>query len=314
MTRVSRVFRFTALAGFAAFAALATLTAAPAHAAPAGFAFLEVPATARAAAMGGAYSAVADGAEASFWNPAGLAGVQGTQFSATHVESFEGLKHDQFALAGRMWGGGLSGSLRAMYSQPIDERDDLGNLVGSFGSHDLEFQAAYGRTFGSRVRGGFELQAVRERIASEAATTWSGSAGVTWDPAALRGARVAFVAQHLGPAANYVIDGQRGGDMALPMAVQSGVSWNRAAGHGLDYGLALDTRFARGRQGILAAGGELRSTTGAALRLGWRVNDDIANVSAGLGWRIGRANVDYAWVPSKLDLEDTHRFSFGAQF
>ena len=52
----------------------------------------------------------------------------------------------------------------------------------------------------------------------------------------------------------------------------------------------------------------------AALRLGWRVNDDIANVSAGLGWRIGRASVDYAWVPSKLDLEDTHRFSFGAQF
>lgn len=308
MTRVSR---FTTLAGFAA---LLVMTVTPSHAAPSGFAFLEVPATARAAAMGGAYSAVADGADASFWNPAGLAGVQGTQFSATHIESFEGLKYDQFALAGRMWGGGLSGSLRAMYSQPIDERDELGNLVGSFGSHDLEFQAAYGRMFGARVRGGFGLQAVRERIASEAATTWSGSAGVTWDPAALRGARVAFVAHHLGPAANYVIDGQRGGDVALPTAVQSGVSWNRPAGHGLDYGLALDTRFARGRQGVVAAGGELRSTTGAALRLGWRVNDDIADMSAGLGWRIGRASVDYAWVPSKLDLEDTHRFSFGAQF
>lgn len=311
MTCVSRVSRFASVATFLVLTALA---AAPAHAAPAGFAFLEVPATARAAAMGGAYSAVADGAEASFWNPAGLAGVQGTQFTATHIESFESLKHDQFALAGRMWGGGLSGSLRAMYSQPIDERDELGNLVGSFGSHDLEFQAAYGRAFGSRVRAGFGLQAVRERIASEAATTWSGSVGATWDPEALRGARVAMVAQHVGPAANYVIDGQRGGDMALPMAVQSGVSWNRAAGHGLDCGLALDTRFARGRQGILAAGGELRSTTGAALRLGWRVNDDIANVSAGLGMRIGRARVDYAWVPSKLDLEDTHRFTFGAQF
>ncbi|MBI5169854.1 MAG: PorV/PorQ family protein [Candidatus Eisenbacteria bacterium] len=298
----------------ATLAVLATLTAATAQAAPAGFAFLEVPATARAAAMGGAYSAVADGVEASFWNPAGLAGVQGTQFSATHIESFEGLKHDQFALAGRMWGGSLAGSVRTMYSQPIEERDDLGNLVGSFGAHDLEFQAAYGRAFGARWRAGFGAQAVRERLASEAATTWSGSAGVTWDPAMLRGTRLALVATHLGPAANYVIDGQRGGDVALPMAVQAGASWNRSAGHGLDCGLALDTRFARGRQGVVALGGELRSTTGAALRLGWRANDDVANVSAGLGVRLGRANVDYAWVPSKLDLEDTHRFSFGLQF
>src|SRR6185436_5586478 len=53
-------------------AALSLLLALPALAAQPGFAFLEVPAGARAAALGGAYASVATGAEAAFWNPAGL--------------------------------------------------------------------------------------------------------------------------------------------------------------------------------------------------------------------------------------------------
>ncbi len=304
----------TALAVLTACLGLAAAGSAPALAAPPGFAFLEVPATARAAALGGAYSAVAEGAEAAFWNPAGLALGSGTQLSATHVESFVGLKHDQVAFAGRMWGGGLAGSVRAMYSQPIEERDEIGELIGSFGSHDLEFQAAYGRALGTRARIGFGAQMVRERIASEAATTWSGSAGFSCEPALLRGARLALVAEHLGPSANYVIDGQRGADVGLPMAAQGGIAWNRPLQRGLVLGTSLDTRFTRGRQGIAALGGELRSDVGAALRLGWRFGDDIANVSAGLGWVLGGASVDYAWVPSKLDLGDTHRFTLGARF
>lgn len=302
-------FRFAAC-----LACVLALSGTTAFAAPAGFAFLEVPAGARAAAMGGAYSAVADGVEAAFWNPAGLAGVRGTQVTASHIESFEGLKHDQFALAGALMGGGLAGSVRAMYSQPIDERDELGNLVGSFGSHDLEFQTSYGRMIGTRVRLGFGAQAVRERIASEAATTWSASTGMTWDPARFKDVRMALTAQHLGRAAHYVIDGQRGGPVALPAALQGGVAWNRAMSRGLGLGLALDTRFTRGRQGIVALGSELRTDSGAALRLGLRQGDDIANFSAGVGYRFRLASVDYAWVPSKLDLGDTHRFSFGGQF
>ena len=72
-----------------AVAAALLLAAGAARAAQPGFAFLEVPAGARAAAMGGAYSAVATGAEAAFWNPAGLARFEGTQFTATHTETWE---------------------------------------------------------------------------------------------------------------------------------------------------------------------------------------------------------------------------------
>jgi hypothetical protein len=290
------------------------LSASAAAAAPAGFAFLEVPAGARAAAMGGAYVTLADGIEGAFWNPAGLAGVQGTQVTGSHMESFQSLKHDQFAIGGHLFGGGLAASLRAMYSQAIDERDELGNLLGTFGAHDLEFQLAYGWRVGETGSIGFGAQAVRERIASEAATTWSGSAGATWRPRAWKNVSIGVSGQHLGPAAYYVFDGQRGAPVELPAAVQGGGSWTGALSHGLGVTAALDARATRGRQGVVALGGELASATGAALRLGVRQGDDLSNFGAGLGWKRGTFRVDYAWVPSKLDLGDTHRFSFATQF
>jgi len=299
----------------AALCALALALLAPrAFAAPPGFAFLEVPAGARASAMGGAYLAVADGVDAAFWNPATLAGVQGIQLSATHFEFFEDLRHEQFALGGRLFGGGIAASVRAMYSEPIEERDDLGNLVGTFGAHDLELQLAYGRATAGGASFGFGGQLIRERISSESAMTWGLSAGMAWRPERWRDLRAGLALQHAGPAARYEFDGALGAPVKLPVAVHGGLAWRRDLGRGLGLTPALDVRATRGRQAVIALGGELESESGASLRAGFREGEDAFGWSAGAGWRYRGYRVDYAWVPSKLDLADTHRFSFGAQF
>ncbi len=298
-----------------ALCALALALLAPrAFAAPPGFAFLEVPAGARASAMGGAHLAVADGVDAAFWNPAALSGMQGIQLSATHFEFFEDLRHEQFALGGRLFGGGIAASVRAMYSEPIEERDDLGNLVGTFGAHDLELQLAYGRATAGGASIGFGAQLVRERISSESAMTWGLSAGMAWRPERWRDLRAGLALQHAGPAARYEFDGALGAPVKLPVAVHGGLAWRRDLGRGLALTPALDVRATRGRQAVAALGGELESATGASLRMGYRAGDDVAGFAAGAGWRYRGYRVDYAWVPSKLDLADTHRFSFGAQF
>src|SRR5688500_17559264 len=105
---------------------LSGLAARLAAAEPAGFAFLEIPAGARASALGGAYASLGQGVDAVFWNPAGLAGVKGVQVMGGHYELYEKLRHDHFAVAGRVPGGGIGGSIRALYSEPIEERDELG--------------------------------------------------------------------------------------------------------------------------------------------------------------------------------------------
>jgi len=292
----------------------AAFLAAPALASQAGFAFLEVPAGARAAAMGGAYSAVATGAEAAFWNPAGLADFSGSQFAATHTETWTHLRHDQAALAGRMFGGGIAASLRALYSEPIPERDDTGNLIGTFGSHDLEFLAGYARSLGGGLALGFTAQAVRERIADLAAGTWAAGAGASCPLALLPGARASLSVHNVGPGAHYTIDGAQGQSVPLPMTLAGGISIPHQASPAFGVLLSLEARATRGRRGLFAVGGELSSAAGAAIRFGLRGGDDTATWSAGAGWQAKALRIDYAFVPSRLELEDTHRFSLTASF
>lgn len=297
-----------------ALAAALALAPAPAAAIAPGFAFLEIPAGARASAMGGAYASVAKGAEAAFWNPAGLADFTGTHFAATHTESYQRIRQEHVAVAGRLFGGGLAASFRALYSEPIDERDDVGNLVGTFGAHDLEFLAGYGFRLASGVSLGLTAQAVRERIADLAATTTAGNLGVAWEPPALGGLRASLSLHHLGPAAHYHFSGERGQPVGLPTALQAGVSLARATFQGLTGLVALEARATRGREPLLAVGGELDSPAGAALRFGFRAGDDVASWSTGAGWRARTISVDYAYVPSRLELDATHRFSLTTRF
>lgn len=287
--------------------------AASASADPAGFAFLEVPAGARASALGGAYATIGEGVEAAFWNPAGLAAVRGIQLTASHYEFLEQLRHAQFGVAGRAMGGGLAATLRALYSEPIAERDALGNQIGTFGSHDLEFALAYGRAMSGGWRAGGSAQVVRERIADFAATTWALGGGMTWDPPAWPRLRLGLSAHNLGPSAAYTFDGVRGQPVPLPVAFQTGASYSLDVA-GLGVASALEGRFTRGRSGIAMLGAELSHASGAALRAGFRGNDEATAFSAGAGYASAGLHLDYAYVPYRLELGDTHRVSLSAQF
>src|SRR5262245_47551584 len=228
-------------------AAIVTLSAAVATAAPPGFAFLEVPTGARAASLGGAYASLATGAEAVYWNPARLTTARGLEIAGAHSELFESLRHDAFAVGGHLFGGGIAASLRALYSEPIDEREQLGNLTGSFGGHDLEFALAYGRTVSEGVNLGGSASLIRERISTLAAMTYAFGCGATWEPKSAPGLRLALAGQNLGPAAHYTIDGTEGLPVALPAAVQTGVSYAMGVGARMHLAGAVEGRAVRGR-------------------------------------------------------------------
>ncbi|MEK7331051.1 MAG: PorV/PorQ family protein [Candidatus Eisenbacteria bacterium] len=295
-------------------AALAALAAAPARAAPSGFAFLEVPAGARASGVGGAFVAMGEGVEAAFWNPAGLAAVERIEITGSHYEFFQHLRHDQFAVAGRWLGGGLAGSVRALYSEPIEARDELGNVTGTFGGDDLEFGLAYGRVLAAGVRAGVSAQRVRERLADLSTSTYAFGAGASWEPAGLPALRLGLALDHLGPDANYTFEDGPGQPLRLPAALQAGASYRRGLGGAMSLGAGLETRLTRGRPMVAAIGGELTHPTGAALRLGVRINDDTSSFSMGAGYALATLRLDYAFVPYRLDLGDTQRVSFTARF
>jgi hypothetical protein len=77
---------------------------------------------------------------------------------------------------------------------------------------------------------------------------------------------------------------------------------------------AVETRVTQGRNALGLAGAELSDSRGASLRLGMRVNDTSSFASFGAGYALTSFAFDYAFVPLKEDLGDTHRFSFRTRF
>lgn len=290
------------------------LAATPAAADPSGFAFLEVPAGARAAALGGAFATLGEGAEASFWNPAGLAALGRIEITGAHVETFQHFRHDQFAIAGRWLGGGVSASVRAFYSEAIVARDELGNQTGTFGGHDLAFGLAYGRKIAAGLRVGGSAQLIRERIAEFSAGTYAFGAGATWQPATRPALRLGMMADNVGPAANFTFADGPGQPVRLPMSVQAGAAYRWGLAGASSLGASLETRLTRGRAAVAMLAGELGHPSGAALRLGVRANDDASRFSAGVGYAMTSLRLDYAFVSGRLDLGDSHRVSFTAGF
>jgi len=298
----------------AASALAILLGALPALAAPPGFAFLEIPAGARASSMAGAFASVAQGAEAALWNPAGLGGIRGVQVSANHAELQANLHYDAISLGDELWEGGWAVSMRALYSDAIDSRDELGNLTGSFGSHDLEFALSYGHRVAGGVSLGGSAQLVRERLADLSAQTYAFNVGATWEPPVIDGSRLSVSLHNLGPAAHYTIDGVPGEDVSLPQSLQGGISLARATSHGITLRGSLEGRFTEGRSGLGMVGAELATLGGGAVRAGWRVNDAASNFTVGAGYGTKGIRFDYAFIPLDLDLGDSHRFSVDLQF
>jgi len=287
--------------------------ATPALAAPPGFAFLEIPVGARASAMGGALTTVSNGAEAMFSNPGAIAPSRGLEVGAGHSELIQKLRHDWFSVAGHAWGGGLGASFRALYSEPIEERDDVGNLIGSFGAQDVEFALGFSRRGPAGVELGATAQVVRERIANLAATTFAMGFGASWRPDGDRW-RLGLAVQNVGPGAHYTVGEVAGETIGLPTAVQGGVSYALPMGDRVRVVGAVESRVTQGREAVGIAGVELADVSGAALRAGYRYNDDASDFSAGAGYAAGRLRLDYAWIPFSLDLGDTHRFQLTATF
>jgi hypothetical protein len=161
---------------------------------------------------------------------------------------------------------------------------------------------------------GGSVALVRERIANLAADTYSFGAGMAWEPGALPGARVSLSAQNLGPAAHYTLDGEQGEPVRLPAGVHGGLSYARPLAGGYNVTAALEGRFTSGRSGVGMVGGEVAGLAGAALRAGFRLNDSNASFAIGAGYAAKALRFDYAYVPSDLDLGDTHRFSLVTRF
>lgn len=233
----------------------------------------------RAMGLGGAYAALAEGAEGLLYNPAGLAQIRGITVDSTVLAGWVGAGYVGAAMPGLGAGLGYLGTSAGEnlgYSQ-------LGLLAG-FGL-DL-------RNLGFPALGGVALRYQSTNIAGEGSSSLGLDIGVLGRfPSPFGELRAALVIRELsfgGLSTEFVLAG----------------AW--LSPFGAFATLDLTSEYvALGLGWALLGGFEIRG--------GIRQEGGLFRIALGLGVRFGNYTVDYAFLTHPL-LSPSHRFGFGLRF
>lgn len=127
--------------------------------------FLYMGVGSRALAMGGAYTALANDATAVYWNPAGLAGQNPFQFSFMHGMLFAQTSIDFLAAtAPTRKFGSFGAGLLSLSSNGFEQRTELNEVVGEFGTQDLGLLLSWSKQVWNNISMGLSYKFVNQSI------------------------------------------------------------------------------------------------------------------------------------------------------
>jgi len=326
MSRAPRVTRGSAIvpwcdaaarvAWVALLALLAALAADPARAIDdAGTrSVLSSGAGARALALGGAFSALADDASASLWNPAGLGRVEQGELQFAQAQYALDFQETFAAAVFPDWRwGALALTVRHFGTAGIENRDARNTLIADdLTGSDSEVGLAYGRAFGPAWSVGAATKLRRQELAGRSGTGVGADLGLHFRPGMVLGVESGWSRGiQLGLALRNLIEPAMRLDqesVADPSSARFGLAFEPPLRGPFDMTVSLDVEKARGIGPRTHAGVELRPHALLALRAGF----DHGTLTAGTGFQIRDAEIAYAFEDQPLGA--AHRAGLTLRF
>ncbi|MFA6092559.1 MAG: PorV/PorQ family protein [Elusimicrobiota bacterium] len=274
--------------------------------------FLKVGIGARPLAMAGAFSALAEDADAVYWNPGGLGEVKRKELSAGYNSLFQDQNQGFVTYAsplseGRgVWAAGLD----YLVVSNIEKRaGDTETPDSTFSNQNFALTGSYGsKTPIEGLSIGANVKYIRETL-----DTFSANA-VAFDI----GARYKTPIESLSVGGSMRNFGTKIGPDPLPLSFKGGAAytlWNKKLTLASDFDwLANDQRS------YWALGAEFWANKSIAVRAGYQfghgqdqLQSRLVGAAFGAGLKLEHMRVDYAFLPFG-ELGDTHRLSLGWTF
>jgi hypothetical protein len=283
--------------------------------------FLKIGVGARPAAMGGAFVAVADDANALFWNAAGIARIDAdkSQLSLNHANWPAELSFDQagYVFHLKKIPGALGVSVRALSMQPMVETTAYqpDPNIGTGNTFDAGMLAAgvtYARSFTDKFSAGVTANFINEGLAEFSQQTFAFDVGTLYDVGTL-GMKIGMAISNIGSQIKFIDRESR-----IPAIFRVGTSATLL--QGADQRLLGTFEFSHPPDNSerLNVGAEYAFHKYVFLRGGYNINYDTDGLAAGAGFHFpvsvaGMADLDYAYTDMK-DLGGAHRFSLTFTF
>jgi hypothetical protein len=277
--------------------------------------FLKIGVSPRGTGMADSYIAVVDGADATYYNPAALAWLPGTDVVFNHTVWFAGINHDFVAAAHNFGDVGTIGvSVTALYTDEMKVRTPLQpeGTGETFYVGNYRFGLSYSRFLTDRVSFGATISYINMKLYSDfTASAFSLDIAVLY-VSDFRGFRFAMQMANFGSNVQYVNE-----SYPLPTNFQFGLGINAIDGE--DQKVLVSGTAIKPNEGepLAQVGAEWNFRKMFFLRGGYRFNYSVATWTFGGGFAIGiggiGARADYSYGDYQT-LGGTHRFGLGVSF
>lgn len=272
----------------------------------AGFPFLKIPMSARAAGMGEAFTGIPNDAQGFEYNPASPGTLRVRELWFSHLSYFENINMESAHFAWpEKWG---AFALHFRYLSSNDTfRDRVGIESGEFKNEDFLISVGHSFRVTSSLFVGFGVKYLSERLGEAQARLAAMDVGAMYQfpkaPVA-----VGFSLQNIGNDASFESLKQ-----SLPLTLRLGGSYRI----GLRMLASVETVQSLDQELQLRAGLEYYLSSLFVLRTGYKLDrkklEDFNGVTAGIGFARAPLFIDYAFLPSN-DLGLTHRVSIGLKW
>jgi hypothetical protein len=277
-----------------------------------GAAFLKLDPSARSAALGSAYTAMAGSADSLYFNPAGLAALGRRELSAGHAEWLAGTRFDALAYGQPTAWGALGVSALRLSAGTFDARTADRRAAGSFEAADSMYALSAARRFELGTFGA-SFKYLKSEIGPYSAQTVAVDLGARKEVPG-RPLSLGVSVRNLGKGLKFLDQ-----EDPLPLTLSAGASY-RLAGV---LGIALDVRHEPHESRTSVSLGSEYAVFGAlSLRAGYGANTltrgagaagPMGGLGAGLGFKFRSFGADYAFTPFG-ELGDVQRLSLSARF
>ena len=271
--------------------------------------FLKILPPAKPTSMGEAYTAIGDGIDSIYYNPAGLAKSMMYELSFTHVAWFQSVNYESIGALLPFNFGNIGFALNYLDVTSMDKTDSSGNILSSFNPYSIEGILNYSSEFAENFYIGGNLKVMNFAIDPTDSQNGSRASfmvdlGVIYDMSFLKGLSAGLSVKNLGPGTQYVSS-----TFLQPFTARAGLGYSSRyfdIDGDVEYVNDNDMNY------YVGAGTTLFDILG--LRAGY-IGGTINELSAGAGIKLGGLAIDYAYVPYTQDnLGITNRITLSYKF
>lgn len=266
--------------------------------------FLALPVGPRASGMGEAYVAMADDASAAFWNPAGLAQVEGNEFFVSSTKWPADIQFEAAAVSLNAGGWGkMAIHILVLHMGDMRVRtayfpDGTGEM---FTASSLAGGISIAKSMTDRFSMGVSLKYIREDYYNVTANGWAIDIGSVYETG-WRGMKIGMSMSNFGP--DIAFDGtykkwydlEEPGEItdfeeySIPLTFRFGVTVDVANFAGNNITLVADAIHPADNKEMVNIGAEMAVLGLAKIRVGYKMGADEGGLAAGAGIKLPFAN------------------------